>query len=256
MPYAVVTGASGGIGLSIARELAERKYHLLLVARSKEKLEEQCRALEATFNVRSSYLAVDLSLSTSADLVVQWVKDHSLDVAILVNNAGYGLWGNVEDVPIADLENMMQLNMTTLVRLCHLFIPILKNQPRSYLLNVASTASYQAVPTLTTYAATKAFVVLFTRGLRWELRRSGLSVSCLCPGATSTGFIDRAGLTALKERADRFSMKPEAVARIGVRGMFRGKAEIIPGFMNWLTANLTYFLPKALIEKIAAGLYE
>ena len=118
---------------------------------------------------------------------------------------------------------------------------------------------YPGVPVIAyinTYAATKAFVILFSRGLRWELKSSGISVSCLSPGATSTGFIDRAGMQSLKERAEKFSMKPEVVAEIAVKQMFKGKAEIIPGFVNWLSANLTYFVPKYVVEKIAAGLYK
>jgi short-subunit dehydrogenase len=121
---------------------------------------------------------------------------------------------------------------------------------------VASTASYQAVPTLATYAATKGFVVLFTRGLRMELKGTPISVTCLSPGATSTNFIDRAGMESMKEKAEKFSMKPEAVAKIAIDGMFKGKAEILPGFVNWISVQLTYFMPKAIPEKIAEGLYK
>mgnify|MGYP006347927339 FL=1 len=123
-------------------------------------------------------------------------------------------------------------------------------------MNVASTASYQAVPTFSVYAATKAFVVLFTRWLRYELRDTSVSVTCLSPGATATNFVDRARLQAIKERADKFSMRAEEVARIGIDGMLKGKPEIIPGFVNWFSSQLTGFVPKALTEKIAAGLYK
>ncbi len=112
------------------------------------------------------------------------------------------------------------------------------------------------MPTLASYAASKAFVVLFTRGLRYEMKGTNLSVSCLSPGTTSTNFMDRAGMQNLKERAEKFAMSAESVAKIGIEGMFKGKAEIIPGFVNWLSAKLTGFVPKALTEKIAASLYE
>jgi uncharacterized protein len=256
MAYAAITGASGGIGLCMARELAARKYDLLLIARSKKKLEEICAELQQSFSVKASYLALDLSDPASIDKTLEWLEGHGTELEIFINNAGYGLWGEVEKVNWPDLQNMMELNMTTLVGLCHRVIPLLKLRKTSYLMNVASTASYQAVPTLTTYAATKGFVVLFTRGLRWELRKSGVSVSCLSPGATSTGFIDRAGLTQMKERAEKFSMQADVVARIAIKGMFNRKAEIIPGFMNWISVKATYFLPKYLVEKIAAGLYK
>jgi short-subunit dehydrogenase len=177
-------------------------------------------------------------------------------VNILVNNAGYGIWGQVEKTPLPQLINMMQLNMVTVVELCSLMIPQLKNHEGSFILNIASTAAYQAVPTLTTYAASKSFVVLFTRGLRKELSGSNVSVTCVSPGATSTNFIDRAGMGVLKKRAEKFSMTSDQVAKISVNAMFRKKAEVIPGFMNWLSAQLTYLLPKGIIENIAAGLYK
>ena len=256
MAYAVVTGASGGIGRCLGRELAAKKYDLLLIARSGDKLAAECLALQNQFGIKASYLALDLSEKESSDRITHWIDQHQAEVNVLVNNAGYGLWGEVEKVDAGHLENMISLNVNTLTRLSHRMIPYLKKKPPSYILNVASTAAYQAVPTMTTYAATKAFVVLFSRGLRWELKGSGISVSCLSPEATSTGFVDRAGMEVLKERAEKFSMKPEAVARIAIRELFKGRAEIIPGFVNWISVKLTYFLPKYLIEKIAAGIYK
>jgi short-subunit dehydrogenase len=256
MAYAIVTGASGGIGLCIARELAARKYDLLLIARSSDKLIELANALKKEFGISAESLALDLSNTATVKNITDWIDQKGAEVAILINNAGYGNWGTFEQAKLSELENMMQLNMTTLVALCHGLIPYLKKLPKAYILNLASTASYQAVPTLTTYAATKAFVVLFSRGLRWELRKTSISVSCLSPGATSTGFVDRAGMGIMKERAEKFSMKPEPVARIGVKRMLQGKAEIIPGFPNWISVKLTYFLPKILVEKIAASLYD
>jgi hypothetical protein len=256
MAYAIVTGASGGIGLCLAQELAARKYDLLLVARSGDKLANACQDIQVKFGVTAAHLALDLSDTKSIDDLIGWINTNSADVQVLVNNAGYGLWGPVESVDSDKLDNMMALNMSALVHLSQKMIPHLKKKTPSYILNVASTAAYQAVPTLTTYAATKAFVVLFTRGLRWELKGSGVSVSCLSPGATSTGFIDRAGLEKMKERAEKFSMSAEAVAKIAIRQMFAGKAEIVPGFLNWFSVKLTYFTPKYLAEKIAGGLYE
>jgi short-subunit dehydrogenase len=256
MAYALVTGASGGIGLCLARELAARKYDLLLIARSAEKLSAVCRSLSEEFGIKASPLALDLSDNRSMPAIRSWIDSNNADVEVLVNNAGYGIWGSFEQADRSSLENMMQLNMNALVELCHLLIPYLRRKPRAYILNNASTAAYQAVPTLTTYAATKAFVVLFSRGLRWELSGSGISVSCLSPGPTSTGFISRAGLSFIQDRAEKFSMKPEAVAKIAISGLFKKQAEIIPGFVNWLSVKFTYFLPKYVVEKIAAGLYK
>jgi short-subunit dehydrogenase len=256
MAFALITGASGGIGLSLAQELAERKFDLLLVARSEDKLAEAKKNLEAQYPIKVEYLSTDLSKPGSAAVVVDWISKNSFDVSILINNAGYGIWGTVDKTPVAQLANMMQLNMVTIVELCHTLLPELKKHPQAYILNVASTAAYQAVPTLSTYAATKAFVVLFTRGLRKELKDSSVSVTCLSPGATSTNFIDRAGMESLKERAEKFSMGAPEVAKIAIRGMFRKRAEVIPGLVNWLSVQFTYLLPKPMIENIAAGLYK
>jgi uncharacterized protein len=256
MAYALITGASGGIGLCLARELATRKIDLLLIARSTEKLSSICQELQKEFGIRADYLSVDLSSPNSPTAVTIWLQEKGYQVAILINNAGYGIWGPMESTPIDDINNMMQLNMSTVVNLTYAMLPELKKHSKSYILNVASTAAYQAVPTLAIYAASKAFVVLFTRGLRLELKGSPISVTCLSPGATSTNFIDRAGMDAMKERAEKFSMKPEVVAKIAIEGMFKGKAEILPGFVNWISVQLTYLMPKGVPEKIAAGLYK
>jgi short-subunit dehydrogenase len=151
---------------------------------------------------------------------------------------------------------MMQLNMVTLANLCRLLLPVLKKEKRSYILNVSSTAAYQSVPTLSLYAATKAFVLVLTRGLNWELKGTSVSASCLSPGPTSTGFIDRANLGRIKERAEKFSMSAEAVAKIAINGMYAGKAEIIPGITNWLSAKLAEIVPKQIPEAIARNLYK
>lgn len=256
MSYALVTGASGGIGLSIAEELAKKGYNLLLVARSEERLESIKTDLSKKYSIEVHWLGIDLSSARSHLDLVNWIATNDWRLTVLVNNAGYGLWKSVEKSSLEELENLMQLNMNALVNICHSFIPILKKNSPSFILNIASTASYQAVPYLSTYAATKAFVVLFSRGLRWELKESNVSVTTVSPGATSTGFIDRAEMGLLKEKAEKFSMTPQEVARISVAGMFAGKTEVIPGFANWISVKLTYLLPKILVEKIALGLYK
>jgi short-subunit dehydrogenase len=256
MSYALITGASGGIGLSIAEELAKKGYNLLLVARSEDRLESIKTNLSKKYSIEVHWLGADLSSVGSHLELLNWITANDWRLTVLVNNAGYGLWKSVEKSSLDELQNIMQLNMNALVNICHSFIPTLKKNSPSFILNIASTASYQAVPYLSTYAATKAFVVLFSRGLRWELKESNVSVTTVSPGATSTGFIDRAEMGLLKEKAEKFSMTPEEVARISVAGMFAGKTEVIPGFANWISVKLTYLLPKQLVEKIALGLYK
>ncbi|MCU0368130.1 MAG: SDR family oxidoreductase [Cyclobacteriaceae bacterium] len=254
--FALITGASSGIGYYFAHELAKRKLNVLIIARSEDKLIKLREEISNQYTVQCHYLLKDLSHPDAAREVYDWCATNQYKVNILINNAGYGLFGYFEKQPIAEINNMMNLNMNTLVALCHVFLPMLKENSKSYILNVASTAAYQAVPTLNTYAATKAFVLLFTRGLRHELKGTSVSVSCISPGATDTNFIQRAGLEAIKEKADKFSMRANEVAKIGIAQMFKGKAEIIPGLINIITSQLTQWVPKSLTERIAANIYK
>ncbi len=256
MGYALITGASGGIGLALARELASKKHDVLLVARSADTLHRLAAQIRQQFGVKADSLAVDLSAADAVNQVRDWTTRSNYPIDILINNAGFGSWGKFEEIDEKEFRGMMQLNMVTLTELCRAYLPDLKQQPKAFILNVASTAAYQAVPTLSLYAATKAFVLVLTRGLNHELRGSTVSASCLSPGPTSTGFIDRANLGIIRDRAEKFSMTPEAVAKVALNGMFSGKAEIIPGFTNWLSAKLAEIVPKAIPEGIAKNLYK
>ena len=256
MAYSLITGASGGIGLALARELAARKHDLLMIARSEDKLRQYARELSGSFGVNVDYLALDLSLPDSAIQVKDWLTEKNYGIDILINNAGYGIWGKMQDLSREELNAMMQLNMLTVADMCKVMLPLLQKNNKAYILNVSSTSAYQAVPAMSTYAATKAFVLLFTRGLHLELKGTNVSVSCIAPGTTTTGFNDRARLSdRIKATAEKFTMEPEVVAQKAVDGMFAGKMEIIPGFTNWISAKMSEILPKGIPEKIAAGIY-
>jgi len=256
MNYALITGASKGIGKEIALQLADRKINLVLVARSADLLKTFATELEVKYSISVKTLALDLSLQNAAQQVFDFCKTNNLIISILINNAGYGLWGNFEKIPLTDLNNMVQLNNNLVVNLCHLFIPELKKNTPAYIMNVCSTAAYQAVAYLTVYAASKAFVLLFTRGLRQELKQYGISVTCLSPGSTDTNFTNRANMNErLKKTADKFNMKPKDVAKAAVDGMFNKKAEILPGLTNLISAKAAEIMPKSLTESIAKSLY-
>jgi hypothetical protein len=213
--------------------------------------------LTQAYQVQAQFLAVDLAVPGAAGRVAEWAKAQTSELGVLINNAGYGLWGRFEELPLADQQNMLQLNMLVPTELTHHLLPLLRQQPKAYILNVASTAAYQAVPTLSLYAASKAFLLTFSRGLRYELRGTPVSVTCLSPGATITDFPNRAGMNAdLQATANKFGMTAEDVSRIGITAMLAGEAEIIPGALNKISAKLTGFVPKSVTEKIAAGLYE
>jgi short-subunit dehydrogenase len=255
MAYALVTGASKGIGRAIAFELALHGFDLLLAARSEALLLQTAEEIKGRYRVQVKTFPVDLSARNAAEKLAAWCSQHDISVNALVNNAGYGLWGLFENIPLAEEQNMMQLNMNAMVELSHFFIPLLKKHKPAYILNVSSTTAFQAVPAMSVYAASKAFVITFTRGLQYELRGSGIKVSCLIPGTTDTSFIDRARMEPLREIARKFEMKPEIVARAAVQGMLKGTLEIIPGFSNKASAVGTKFLPKRVAENIAASIY-
>lgn len=254
--FALVTGASKGIGKAMAIALAKRKINLLLVARSLQELNTLQQEIEATYQVTVHCLSLDLSEPAAAQRLYEWVTASHFQVSVLINNAGYGLWGNFEELSLAEQLSMCQLNMNTITTLCHLLLPILRLNKQAYILNVSSTAAYQAVPTLAIYSATKAFVLSFTRALRFELKNSPVSVSCLSPGPVDTGFATRAGLDPFNKMAEKFNMQPHEVAEIAINGMFSRKSEIIPGFTNIISVFANRILPKAFIEKMAAGIYK
>lgn len=254
--FALITGASKGIGKSMALQLAKAGYHLLLVARSEAELQQLATQIQSNYNNKVFYMRADLSADKTPLQVAEWVGQHTDKLAVLINNAGYGLWGDFEKLELAQQMNMLSLNINAVLSLTHHLLPLLKQQIQSYILNVSSTAAYQAVPTLALYAASKSFILSYSRALRYELKNTTVSVSSLCPGPTDTGFANRAGLDALADLADKFNMSPESVANIGLKGMFNKKAEIIPGFLNKLSVFGAQHLNKSLIERITASLYK
>lgn len=254
--YALITGSSKGIGKSLALLLAARGYNLLLAARSATELEELSVQIQGQYKVTVLYLVIDLSVTGAAVKTAEWCNSKVSTLSILINNAGYGLWGNFEQLNLEEQMNMLQLNINAVVELSYLLLPLLKQQKQAYILNLASTAAYLAMPSLALYAASKSFILSYSRALSFELKDSSVSVSCLCPGPTATGFASRAGMDVLAELADKFNMPVEIVARAGIKGMFNQKKEIVPGFLNKLSVIGCTFLPKALIERLTAKLYQ
>jgi len=257
MSYALITGGSKGIGKAIAYYLAEKKINLLLVARSESLLKEVSIALRNNFRIDVKYLCVDLAGENAAEIIFEWVRTQNVTVNILINNAGYGLSGGFEKYSASSHAEMMHVNMVSLVKLTSLFLPMLKQQLRSYILNIASNAAYQAVPYLGTYAASKSFVVSFSRALQYELRKTNVSVTCVSPGGANTDFGTRAniGRRAIKA-GEKFNMEPDEVAAIAVKAMFKKRKEVVVGFVNKIGAFLVWLTPKGLSERVAAKLYE
>jgi short-subunit dehydrogenase len=257
MSYALITGASKGIGKEIAHALAQKGYDLLLIARNSYELQMVKEEFEKKFGVQIDYLVADLSETGSVDRIRTWVEEKQVDLRILVNNAGYGLVGQFEQYDFVENQKMMQVNMDALVEMCQKFFPFLVGKGQAYVLNIASSTAYQAIPNMSLYAATKVFVLNFSRGLHHEWKNKGISVTVVSPGATTTNFNDRANLPEkARKAAEKITMTPEAVAKLAVNGMFAKKIEVITGAVNKLAAFLAWIVPKSISEKIAKGIYE
>jgi uncharacterized protein len=257
MPFALITGASKGIGKAIAELLARRGYDLLLVARSADLLEQVSAEIRSSTKKKCLWLAQDLAADRAAETVYNWCIENQFDVAVLVNNAGYGLSGPFEKYSPEEHAEMLHVNIITLTILTRLFLPLLHKQSAGYILNIGSSASYQAVPFLSAYAASKAYVLNFSRGLHRELKNTAVSVTCVCPGPTDTNFVNRANVGAKGQKtAERFNMTPQTVAQIAVDSLFRKRPEVITGSMNKLSAFFAWLLPKPLVEGIASKLYD
>ncbi|MEO9021584.1 MAG: SDR family oxidoreductase [Ginsengibacter sp.] len=256
MNYALITGSSKGIGKAIAECLAKRKYDLLLIARSEGLLQQVAEELNHTYGVDVKYLALDLSTADAPARISDWVAENKFPVSVLVNNAGYGLWGDFRELSLEEQNNMLRLNIMTPVDLTYLMIPVLQRQPQSYILNTGSMAGFLAIPHFNLYSASKALVNTFTRALIHELKGTNISVSLLAPGSVRTGFVERARMQHMEKSANKVSMGPEEIAAAAVDGMFKKKREIIPGFINRLTVFMIKLFPKTVIENIADATYK
>lgn len=257
MPYALVTGATKGIGKAIAEELAQRKIDVLLIARSIDLLQQLAEQLSETYGIQTNYFAIDLSQPNAARKVFDWCNAQSYAVNILINNAGFGLCGVFEKYSLEEHLEMTQLNMNVPLQLTYLFLPQLKLQSKSYIMNIASSAAYQAVPGLNLYAASKAFILSFSRGLQHELKGTNVSVTVVSPGPTDTDFLIRANIN--NERTlklfEMFNMPAQKVASIAVNAMFKKRLEVITGWVSKLNAFFVWILPKNVVEKSAAWIY-
>ncbi len=257
MTYALITGASKGIGKEIAFELAKRGNNILIIARDEKLLAAAADEIKLKYSVDCQFLALDLADPNSVDKTLVWCQENKFTVNILVNNAGYGLSGSFLNHDMLAYQNMMQVNMATPLSLILKFVPLLRQQPKSYILNIASSAAYQAVPGLAIYAASKSFVLSMSRGIRYELRDTSISVTAVNPGATDTNFASRADIKSEKaiRAAEKLNMNAETVAKMAVDGMYAGKAEVVTGVINKIGAILTVILPKSILERGAGSLY-
>ncbi|HZT80782.1 MAG TPA: SDR family oxidoreductase [Gemmataceae bacterium] len=249
---AAVTGASSGIGLAYARQLAAAGYDLLLVARRAERLRALADELGRACHVAAEPLVADLARDAEVDRVVARLGTID-DVAILVNNAGFGTAGSFATTDVAGAVAMIEVHVVASVRLCHAVLPGLIARRRGVIVNVASVAAFLPVPGNVTYGATKAFLVAFSEGLHQELRGSGIRVQALCPGFTRTEFHDAAGYEASgRSRIPAFLwMSADDVVAASLRGLRRNEAVCVPGLANQaVVAVARTGLPALLADRL------
>jgi short-subunit dehydrogenase len=243
---ALVTGASSGIGVEIARELARRGHALTLVAREADRLRDVAAEISRQHGVRTEWIAVNLTEASERDKLAAEVAARGQVVDVLVNDAGIGTMGPFHELPIAREIAMIRLNVETVVALCGAFVPGMVQRKRGAILNVASVSAFMPVPRQATYSASKAFVLTFTEALTLDLHGTGVTATALCPGPVKTEF---AGL--IEGLPDMLFVEPARVAREAIDGMERGRRIVIPGAANGLNAMLGRYAPRPLFMQYA-----
>lgn len=251
--WAVITGASSGIGAELARVLAQRGYAIAAVARRQDRLESLQAELKASYGATVEVLALDLESAAAPIALVETLNARGIAVHTLVNNAGFGLRGRFATLPEDRQMAMIALNVTALTKLSRLLVPGMVERRSGGIVNVASTAAFQPGPNMALYYATKAFVLSLSEALHEELRPFGITVTALCPGPTETEFSKVADV----EFSRKFrvgAMSAAEVARIGVEGYEAGKAVVVPGATNRFGSVAAQLLPRALTRRLAGRL--
>ena len=250
--WALVTGASAGIGRELARQLAAGGANLLLTARRAERLEELASELTLRHKIQADVFPADLARPETPGELFRFTQQKRLPIEVLVNNAGFGKYGEFVRVDAQRLLEMVQVNVAAVVQLTHLFLSPMAERGSGYVLIVSSTAAFQPVPYISTYAATKGFELLFAEGLAEEMRAYGVRVCCLCPGSTESEFHQVAGQPP---RTARRRESAEKVARVGLEALAAGRPLIISGRQNWVNVEAQRLVPRRLVTRVAARLF-
>jgi short-subunit dehydrogenase len=253
---ALITGASGGIGFELAKLFAKDRYNLVLVARSGEKLSQIAAELHKEFGVSVRTVALDLAAESAARGLFDQLQSEGVVVDVVVNNAGFGVFGEFAGMAEEEIRGQIELNVSALTQLTRLFLPGMLERRGGKIMNVASTAAFQPGPLMAVYYATKAYVLSFSEALANEVAGTGVVVSCFCPGATDTGFQKRAGMENSRLFKKIGAMNVEAVARDGYKGLTAGKTVVISGVQNWLVAESVRFAPRKWVTAVSRWVAE
>lgn len=247
--WALITGASAGIGLELAKLLAAGGANLVLTARRSERLQKLAADLTAQHHVRVEVFSADLAQPSAPPQIYAFSTSKKLEIELLVNNAGFGAFGNAYEIPVEKMMEMLQVNCSAVVHLTRLYLPEMVARRHGDVLIVASLAAFQPVPYNSVYAATKAFDLLFSEGVAEEVRPFGVRVCALCPGSTTTEF---QSVARQPDRAFRSAETAEKVARVGLEALAAGKTYVISGVMNKLMKEAQRLVPRSLVTRMAA----
>jgi uncharacterized protein len=246
--WAIVTGASAGIGLELAKQLAEGGAHLFLTARRIDRLQQLASDLSAKHGIKTEILSVDLTRAEGPAEIYAATIQKGIEVELLVNNAGFGAFGNAWEIPAEKMIEMIQVNCSAVVHLTRLYMPAMIARGHGDILIVSSVAAFQAVPYNSVYAATKAFDLLFAEGIGEEARSHGVRVCALCPGSTETEFQK---VAEQPDRVFRSAETAEKVARVGLEALASGRSYVVSGFKNKLMIELQRLAPRSFVVRMA-----
>jgi short-subunit dehydrogenase len=254
--YTLITGASKGIGKAVAFEAAARGMNLLLVARTEQLLKNLADEISAKHKVDVKILAADLLHDEADRVIFEFVAQNKLHLNMLVNNAGIGHMGSFDELELSQHINTMRLNMDACVKVAYGFLKNSDASQRRYILNIASVGAYQPLPKMSIYAATKSFMLFFSRAIRHELRKKNVYVTALCPGGTETEFFKPANMEEVVKKNAKFMMSAQVVAKAGLDGVLKNKSVVVPGLVNKLSAAVSKILPHDIVVPVAGNIYE
>ena len=247
---ALVTGASSGLGVDFARQLASRGANLILVARREDQLKAVAAEIETDYAVQVQTIPMDLAVPGAPQVLYDQLQQRGIHIDVLVNNAGFGIYGNFAEVPWEREKAMLDIDVITLTHMTKLFVQDMLAHKSGYILQVSSIGAYQPSPTYGTYSAAKAYVLMMGEALNYELRNSGVSVTVVSPGVTATEFLKVSGQSpSLYQRV--MMMDSASVTRIGIEAMLHRRSSVIPGFMNSLAAFSTRLMPRRMQAAVA-----
>lgn len=247
--YALITGASAGLGYEFCKQFAIHGYNLVLVSRDTQRLILYAKELCKQFNISTKVISRDLSVLSAANEIYDELRKESISIDILVNNAGFNVYGHFWETELLKELQMIQLNLVSLTQLTKLFLPAMVKRKSGRILNIGSTGSYVPGPLNAVYCATKAYVLSFSEAIAEELVNSGVTVTTLCPGATATEFAKRAGMETTKLFQGR-TMGGKTVAEIGYKALMEGKRTIIAGTSNKIQICSTKFMPRTIVARM------